>query len=135
MAFANSTRAGEYAIIFLGVKDDATIVGVSGTDGIQKSINSTAANDCTPPIICEPRVLKIQGMEIIAVVIPTSIRKPHFSGHAFIRVGSENKKANEQMLNELIASRNDTCRRLQEVKGKVVSLELWPPKNMIPAGL
>jgi len=128
VAFANALRPGEYAVVFLGVHDDGTITGVTGVDGIQKTINNCAANDCAPAVWCEPRVLRVQGKEVVAVVIPHSEKKPHFTGHALIRVGSENKRATEQMLSELIASRNDKAQKLLPLKGKKISIELRPPK-------
>ena len=44
------------------------------------------------------------------MIIKGSTLRPHFTGHSFVRIGSETRKASSQQLDELIASRNDKAR-------------------------
>ncbi len=129
VAFANALGPDEHAVLFLGVGPDGAIVGLEDADTDQRELAKIAAEECFPRVPCEFRVLTIEAKEILAVVIPASTKRPHFTGHAYVRIGSENKKASDQMFNEMIASRNDKARRLIAVKGKLVEVELRPKKT------
>src|SRR5688572_3240933 len=50
VAFANSVPEGEQAILYIGVSDDGTPLGVSNTDSLQKNIRRIAEGKCYPPI-------------------------------------------------------------------------------------
>lgn len=67
------------------------------------------------------------GKYIVAVIVQPDSDKPHFAGPAFVRVGSESKKASEVQFDELITSRTNKARPLLEAmrKGEVVSVVLW----------
>lgn len=109
VAFANSVLPGQEAVIFIGVSDSGEILGISNPDSLQKRIRKVAEQDCYPPIIIHPHALAVGGRQILAVVIPHSTEKPHFSGPAFIRVGAECKNASKEQYEFLINSRNNKC--------------------------
>jgi len=64
---------------------------------------------------------------VVAVIVQASHNKPHFAGPAFVRSGSESKKASEEIFNRLIASRNSKARPLLEAmrKGEKVTVFYW----------
>lgn len=135
VAFANALNLGEWAVLFLGIKDDGAIVGLSNLDSAQKTVTKVAREQCFPPVECECRVIRIQEKDIVAVVIPASVRLPHFAGPAYLRMGSENKLASEAQFAKLIAKHNEKARRIVEVKGEIVSVELnWSAPQCIPIG-
>ena len=106
VAFANSVPSDRPGILFLGVRDDGDIVGVSNSDALQKTIRRIAENDCYPPIRYACEVVRSTGVDVLAVIVPASTDRPHFAGAAFVRRGSESVAASPEMLDELIASRN-----------------------------
>jgi len=46
----------------------------------------------------------------------------HFSGPAYVRVGSESVKASAEQYEQLIASRNEKCGRIQRLGQKVLTV-------------
>ena len=115
-AFAN-TVVDEDAILFVGVEDKtARIVGVVDPESIQRKIDAACTADCYPPIAYTTSVLKHDGKQVVAVVIPPSRNKPHFTGPAFVRVGSSSKKASSAQFEELVHSRLDKCREILRSK-------------------
>jgi hypothetical protein len=121
VAFANSVPEGQHAVLFIGVGPDGKSAPVENADKKQRDIRRLAEDECFPPIRCNPTVVRDNGIEVIAVVVEYSPDRPHFAGHAFIRVGSETKKASQELLDELIASRCDKTRRILRDKGQVVT--------------
>ena len=105
VAFANCIPEGRKAVLFIGVHDDGKVEGVSNPDKTQKKITAICREDCYPPIEFNSEVIEEDGRQIVAVVIPFSKNRPHFSGPAFIRRGSQSIKASEEVFNELITTR------------------------------
>ncbi|KQV45770.1 hypothetical protein ASC95_27540 [Pelomonas sp. Root1217] len=87
-------------------------MGVTNTDHMQKRIRDAAQGDCYPPIEYKSEVLAVGDKAVVAVVIPPSDLKPHFSGPAYVRVGSESPKASAAQFEELILSRVDKAREI-----------------------
>src|SRR5882724_2588775 len=112
VAFANSLPDGEEGILFIGVSDKGDILGLDNTDNLQKEMRKLAEQRCYPPIRIQSEVLNISGLEVVAVSVLPSRNRPHFTGPAYVRIGSESCEATEQMLTELIASRTDEGRLL-----------------------
>lgn len=122
VAFANTLKEEQTAILFVGVDDIiGFVVGVQNTDKLQKRIRDVAEGDCYPPIPIAVRVLETEGKSVVAVVVEHSRKKPHFSGPAFVRRGSESVAATEELYNELIASRNSKTHKLLQWKSKRVT--------------
>lgn len=127
VAFANSVPDAEEAILFIGIANDGKITGVDNPDKTQKSISKTASEWCYPPIKHTARVLEVNGDHVLAVIVRASHNKPHFAGPAFIRSGSQSKRASEENFNELIATRNNKARPLLEAKrkGEGITVFFW----------
>jgi len=122
VAFANSVPVGREAVLFIGVRDAGEIQGVKNPDDIQKLVRLICAMDCYPAIQFQSEILTVQGKHVMAVIVPRSDKRPHFSGPAFVRKGSESVVASEGQYEELIASRNDKCFVLQSWKS-IVSIQ------------
>ncbi len=118
-AFAN-TVDGREAVLFVGVQDrGGAITGVTDTDALQKRVRE-ACEDCYPSIKYSCEVLQHEGKSVVAVVVPPSNDKPHFTGPAFVRVGSQSVQASKEQFDEIILSRNDKCREILRLKGKTL---------------
>ena len=96
VGFANSLSEGQHAVLFIGVSNDGKPQAVVNADKLQKTVTQIAEQDCYPPVKCEPTAFRVDGVELVAVVVGPSSNRPHFSGHAYIRVGSETKKASTE---------------------------------------
>lgn len=133
VAFANSLPENQQAVLFVGVAPDGKPVGVPNADKCQQDIFKLAQESCYPPVPCKPTVLKHEGVEVVAAVVQHSKLRPHFVGHAFVRIGSESRKVSAEMLDELIASRNDKARRILQEKNELVTV-LWITVTNQPPG-
>ncbi|VAW17321.1 hypothetical protein MNBD_BACTEROID05-727 [hydrothermal vent metagenome] len=122
VAFANSVPEGLYGVIFLGVSDDGKPIGIKNPDEKQKKIRSVAEKVCYPPIKIQMHVLEEDNLKFIAVVVEHSSSKPHFSGPAFVRVGSECVNATDDLYENLINSRNDKCREILKYEGSLLTV-------------
>lgn len=124
VAFANSAPIGSPAVLFIGVLNDGEIQPEQDLDGIQKKLGRKFA-EAYPPIYYETRIVQdALGRRCLAIVVPGSALRPHFSGKAFIRVGSESREASEDQYEELIAQRSSKIRKLLAWKGKSVTITL-----------
>lgn len=112
VAFANSVPQGQEAVLFVGVGDSGSIVGCDGTDSLQKKMRAFCETECYPPIKFRTDIKVIEGKSVLAVVVPHSSNRPHFSGPAYVRVGSESKVATEDQYREFVAARSDIGRTL-----------------------
>ena len=126
VAFANSVREGEAAVLFLGASNDGHHPGLEDADETQKKVRLQATEKSYPLIEYQACVLPVsvngQPREVLAVVVPFSQNRPHFARVAYIRQGSESKAASAEVFKELVASQNDKARRLLQHKGQRVML-------------
>jgi hypothetical protein len=121
VSFANSVPEGQTAVLFVGVNDDGTISGVPSVevDKTQQRVRRICERDCFPSVAIHLiRALDIDGKQVVAFEFGPSRDRPHFAGHAYIRVGSESVKDSSSKLDELIASKNTTAGRLIAAKNK-----------------
>ena len=130
VAFANSVPENRSAILFIGVSNDGTRVGVTNPDKIQGTVREIAEEDCYPSVRFQCEVFIDAGKDIVAVIVPASDERPHFAGAAFVRVGSQNKRASRELYEELIASRNTKAGPILRRKGelityKAIDLDQW----------
>lgn len=122
-AFANSVPEGRAGVLFVGIHDKSgEVVGVGNPDQLQKRVRDAAHGDCFPPITYTSEVLTVEDKAVVAIIVPHSATKPHFSGPAFVRVGSESPKASPQQYEELILSRNDKAREILRHKNDVFTV-------------
>ena len=122
VAFANSVPREATAVLFVGVHNDGRILGVENPDKFQKTIRDQCERVCYPPVVFSATVLDVEGKAVVAVVIPCSQNRPHFSGPAFVRRGSESVAASHEMFTELIASRSDKVAAILQMRGAPISV-------------
>lgn len=122
-AFANSLTAGRVGVIFVGVHDSTGAVqGVANTDSLQKSVRKALVDECYPAIHYSCEVIAVDGKDIVAVAIPASQAKPHFTGAAYVRMGSQSVKASAQLYEDLINSRHGKCQQIQRMRDKAITV-------------
>lgn len=118
VAFANSVPEGRTGVLFIGVSDSGEVLGVTNADDVQRDVRRIAQDECYPPIDVDFEVLGVEGRSVVAAIVAESSLRPHFAGAAFVRRGSESVSATEDVLHDLIASRNSIVRTLQYHLGK-----------------
>jgi hypothetical protein len=91
-------------------------------DSLQKTLTERLS-DAWPPTYFLSKVLRKDGQEFLAVLVPGSPSRPHFAGHAFVRVGTETKKASEAQYGELFAQRQSKSYEIIQWKGRDISIE------------
>ncbi len=72
--------------------------------------------DCYPAIKITSVSLTVEGKDILAVEVPYSTKRPHFSGPAYIRVGSESKEASQEIYEELLTGHCGLAGQLIKIK-------------------
>ncbi len=122
VAFANSIPVGYPGILFIGVRNDGTIEGSADLESVQKTFHQVTS-EAYPPIYTLPKVLSEGGKQFLAVLVPGSPLRPHFSGKAYVRNGPETQEASEEQYTSLIASRNSKANEILKWKGKPVFVE------------
>lgn len=121
VAFANSVPEGHKALLFIGVSDDGAVVGIRDPDSDQKRIRKIAQEDCYPPVQFQSQVFEYEDNTMIAVIIEASNQRPHFSGPAFVRIGSESIAASAKIYEDLIASRHTKAGTILRHKDELIS--------------
>ncbi len=120
-AFANSVPPGAEGVLFVGVADKTgEVLGCKGVESLQKTISRLCLNDCYPPINHKLESQQFEGKAVLAVIIPHSTLRPHFSGHAYRRVGSQNIKSDEAAYSDFLVARSSVGAKILEHRGKVV---------------
>jgi hypothetical protein len=135
-ALANTAIPEKPGIIYVGVKNDGTIIGGDNMDSWQQKISSWAVS-CFPPVNVVPVALTVDGKNILAVVVPGSSARPHFAKAAYIRKGARNEMANQAEVDEWIAYRNSKVKMILDWKDRVVGLtgpnnrRLWQGQHKV----
>lgn len=125
VAFANSAPDTKPGVIFVGVSDDGRVIGVQKPDALQKTVGQICRHDCCPPVNFRTETLEVEGKSVVAVVVVPSDKRPHFSGPAYVRKGSESIEASEEMsvfLDELVRNRLGKPKEVLKWKGKLVTV-------------
>ena len=137
VSFANSVPEGRTAVLFIGVANDGTVVGLSAEEAekTQQRVRRVCEEDCYPAIAIRlAEAIEFNGRYVVAFEFAPSPNRPHFAGHAFLRVGSESVKASASQLDELIARKNTTAGRLLAAKDQSEHLTLILPAGASIAG-
>src|SRR5437899_1901836 len=121
VAFANSVPQGKTAVFYIGVGNDGAVVGVTNTDSLQEKIGEVANRECYPPVEYQAKVLQLDGRNVLAVLVKASDTRPHFSGPAYVREGSQSKLASDKLYEELISSRNEKAGKILRSKGRLIT--------------
>jgi hypothetical protein len=123
VAFANSTPPGSYSVLYIGVRNSGEIEpNQHELDSLQKTLN-WELKKVYPPVSCIQKVIVENGRQALAVIVPHSKNRPHFSGPAYVRSGSETIVASEEQFNDLIASRNSKVALILQHKGETAYVE------------
>lgn len=134
VAFANTIREPDHGVLFIGVKADATIVGVPNPDEVQKKIRIWIG-ECYPLIEgWEIKNLVVKDRVVLAVIVPESRTSPHFTGPAYVRKGSENVKASAVMYEQLMVDHVSAARHLRPWVGKEIRVEQEVERWRAPRG-
>ena len=125
VGFANSVREGECAVLFIGATDKGgRHPGVKNVDEVQRWAWESAQNNCYPPIpirlVHFTAQVEGKSVDIVAVEIPPNRGRPHFVGKAYVRIGSTTMDATADQFADLIASRTDIVRKLQQISRDVI---------------
>jgi len=123
-AFANALQPDEVGVLFIGVRDrDGAITGVSNSDSVQQRVRE-AAEGCFPPIRSyEAHALNVEDKTVVAVAISVSDERPHFTGPAYVRVGSESVNASTEQYEKLITSRNSKAGAILRMRDQEITVE------------
>ncbi|MDR0861475.1 MAG: putative DNA binding domain-containing protein [Oscillospiraceae bacterium] len=112
VAFLNYAEGGD---IYVGIDDKTkTIVGVENLDLVQRQIADRIKNNIQPHTLglFDILVEKIDGVEVIKVVVTSGIEKPYYlrkkgmsPAGCFIRVGSSNQHLTTEQIDAIYAKR------------------------------
>jgi predicted HTH transcriptional regulator len=91
VAFANSAPVGFPAILYLGVRDDGTPEPQASNSDLEKLQRSFAekVKPAYPRIAYYPRVFRIEAQQILAIIIPGSDLRPHFTQNRTFEMGNK----------------------------------------------
>jgi hypothetical protein len=81
-----------------------------------------------------PKIVVENGRQALAVIIPGSESRPHFTGPSYVRRGSETIEASGEQFAELVAQRNSKAALILQSKGKNVTVMSLLPEDHIAAG-
>jgi hypothetical protein len=122
VSFANSLVEGTTAVVFVGVRNDGTPAGALGdVDDVQKKIRGYLS-ECYPPLPYQVYALDMDGVPVVAIHVLPSKDKPHFTGKAYVRVGSETVEASAEALAQLLDQRDSLVAALTPFIGKKVTI-------------
>ena len=122
VAFANSAPIGMPCILYIGVKDDGQFEDKQQNfDSVQKTLNRLLQK-IYPPAAYFPKLITNGINTALAVIVPGSELRPHFSGPSYIRRGSETFEASQAQFDGLVAMRSGKVYRLLHHVGEQVSV-------------
>jgi hypothetical protein len=120
-AFANSLPEGHQGVVFIGVGDKGEIHGVDVPDALQKRVRA-ACGGCYPPLAPQTMVLTVEGKDIVAVLVGASADRPHFTGPAYVRQGSESVQASKSLFDEMVDARHSTVAAVLRLVGLPITV-------------
>ncbi|WP_019699879.1 RNA-binding domain-containing protein [Paracidovorax oryzae] len=106
-AFANDlARNRQPGVLFIGVRDDGTVVGVQADDRLRLSIDQITSDARIQPLpSVTVRVLSVNGLSVVAIVVhPSALPPVRFDGRAWVRMSASNRQAHredERVLDEV----------------------------------
>ena len=111
VSFLNYTGGGE---ILIGIGDDGVVYGIDDTDAEQLKIVDRIRNNIRPQTLglFDVVLTKFEGKDIIRVIVSCGQQRPYYIRRkgmteegCYVRVGSSTQPMTEQMIEELIAKR------------------------------
>src|SRR6266568_3571311 len=130
VAFANTLPIDIPGVIFIPAKDDGSIQDNIDLDDLQKKI-TRRLNNAYPPLPTTYRVLRSGEQQVVAIMVFGSKDRPHFSGPAFVRRGSETRNASESEFASLIAQRSSKSYEISKWIGKRIRVKFRTPPSQI----
>jgi hypothetical protein len=122
VGFANTAPLGMPCVLYIGVKDDGQFEEKQHNfDSVQKTLNRLLQK-IYPRAAYFPKLLTSGSSTALAVLVPGSDLRPHFSGPSYIRRGSETIEASPSQFDDLIAMRSGKVYRLMQHIGKQVTV-------------
>lgn len=122
VGFANSAPIGMPCVLYVGVKDDGQFENKPcDFDSTQRKLNRTLQG-IYPRAAYFPKLLVDGSCQALAIIVPGSELRPHFSGPAYIRSGSETLEASQAQFDRLIAMRSSKSYVLAQHIGKRVTV-------------
>jgi predicted HTH transcriptional regulator len=115
-------QSGFGGALFIGVKDDGTVQDAENFESIQRKI-TRKINEAYPQIYTQQKMLQKSDKTFLAAIILGSTVRPHFTGPAYVRQGSDSVPASEKRFDELIAQRNSKAYAIQRWKGLRITAE------------
>ena len=111
VAFLNSKEGGE---LYIGIKDDGSVVGVKNCDKLQLTIKDRIKDNICPSVLglYDIKCVKLDGKDVIKIIIATGSEKPYYlkskgmsENGCFLRIGSAVQQMPHKMIDELYATR------------------------------
>jgi hypothetical protein len=122
VAFANSAPQDRCAVLYIGVRDDGSVEGQVNLDAVQKTLHQKL-QAVFPAVEYSTRVLSTESKQFLCVLVPGSSNRPHFSGPAYVRVGSQSLEASKQQYDRLITERNSKASKILQYEGQPVNVQ------------
>jgi Putative DNA-binding domain len=135
IAFANDMYGHGGGCVVVGQAPDKSLVGLQpGGDEIQRIISDLARNNCSPAVPVSVECYEKDGKRLAIVEIPASPARPHFTGKAWVRMGSTTRQATDSeiiLLRAVEENRKIAILKwwLDEGKTNVVLWQMAPPSQ------
>jgi ATP-dependent DNA helicase RecG len=86
--------------IIVGVSAEGTIVGLGGTDEINRFVDNIALNNCEPPVTVVQEVLEEAGKKVVVIHVPKGSQRPYRTnrGRYYVRTSSGCRDASREEL-------------------------------------
>lgn len=104
VAFLNSKEGGE---LYIGIKDDGSVVGVKNCDKLQLTIKDRIKDNICPSVLglYDIKCVKLDGKDVIKIIIATGSEKPYYlkskgmsENGCFLRIGSAVQQMPHKMM-------------------------------------
>jgi predicted HTH transcriptional regulator len=100
--------------IYVGVKDDGSVVGVQNPDELQLKIKDRLINNIRPSImgLFEVENKEIDGKDVVVVGLASGVAQPYYikqkgrsEAGCFVRIGTSSQPMTEEMIDKLLSKR------------------------------
>ncbi len=103
VAFAN-TAGGR---LIIGISDDRQVIGVENPLDEEERLSNLIADSIAPRLVPNMEMMTQEGKTLLIVEVYLSGRRPHYlkaagpDGGVYVRLGSSNRQADRELINEL----------------------------------
>src|SRR5262249_4066077 len=112
------------AVLFIGVKNDGQVypsMKAQDLDSLQKTLADQMKQVFPTVYWVSKLLLDEHHLPYLAVIVAGSENSPHFSGPAYVRVGSQTVDGSVDQFNKLIAERQSKTYWITQLIGKECS--------------